>query len=89
MTTPPVARSTVEWPTVWLCGLVYLVLGMLVWWHAVLPWWAILPVGAYFACLHTSLQHEVLHGHPTRNRLVNEAMIFVTLQGHAPCAPQQ
>jgi fatty acid desaturase len=78
MKTLPPANSTVEWPTVWLCGLVYVVLGTLVWWHAVLPWWVILPVGAYFACLHTSLQHEVLHGHPTRNRLVNEAMIFFT-----------
>jgi fatty acid desaturase len=36
-----------------------------------------LPIGAYAACLHSSLQHEILHGHPTRHRLVNEALIFV------------
>lgn len=68
----------IEWPTVALIVLVYGVLALLVWFHASLPWWVILPVGAYFAALHTSLQHEVLHGHPTGNRLLNEAMIFVT-----------
>ena len=68
----------IEWPTVALIAAVYLVLGLLVWFHASLPWWVILPVGAYCAALHTSLQHEVLHGHPTGNRLLNEAMVFVT-----------
>jgi fatty acid desaturase len=68
----------VEWPTVGLIAAVYVVLAGLVWFHASLPWWVILPVGAYCAALHTSLQHEVLHGHPTGNRLLNEAMIFVT-----------
>jgi fatty acid desaturase len=68
----------VEWPTVVLIGAVYLVLGLLVWFHASLPWWIIMAVGAYCAALHASLQHEVLHGHPTGNRLLNEAMVFVT-----------
>jgi fatty acid desaturase len=68
----------VEWPTVALCLAVYGGLGSLVWFHAALPWWLILPLGAYLACLHTSLQHEVLHGHPTRHRPINEALIFLT-----------
>jgi fatty acid desaturase len=67
----------IEWPTIGLAVLIYAVLGSLVWHHASLPWWVILAVGSYFATLHTSLQHEVLHGHPTRNRLVNEALIFL------------
>lgn len=29
--------------------------------------------------LHSSLQHEVLHGHPTRNGRVNEALVFLPL----------
>ena len=66
-----------EWPTIGLAVLVYAVLGSLVWYHASLPWWVILAVGAYFAALHSSLQHEVLHGHPTRNRIVNEAHVFL------------
>ncbi len=69
--------ARVEWPTIGLIALVYLVLGTLVWNHAALPWW-VLPIGAYFAALHASLQHEVLHGHPTRLRWLNELMIFVT-----------
>jgi fatty acid desaturase len=68
----------IEWPTVAVIALVYAVLSNLIWFHAVLPWWIILPVGAYFAALHTSLQHEALHGHPTRSKLVNEALIFLT-----------
>lgn len=68
----------VEWPTIMLAALAYAVLGSLVWFHASLPWWIILPVGAYFAALHSSLQHEVLHGHPTRRRLINEALVFAT-----------
>lgn len=70
-------KRPVEWPTIGLTALVYLVLGLLTWHHASLPWWLILPVGAYCAALHSSLQHEVLHGHPTRNRILNEALIFV------------
>jgi fatty acid desaturase len=68
----------IEWPTLAVIGLVYGVLGLLVWFHASLPWWVILPIGAYAACLHTSLQHEVLHGHPTRSRVVNEALVFLS-----------
>lgn len=67
----------IEWPTVALIAAVYLVLGLLVWFHASLPWWLILPVGAYCTALHGSLQHEVLHGHPTGNRRLNEAMVFI------------
>ena len=74
-----VARSRpIEWPTIGLIATVYGVLALLVWFHRELPWWLILPVGAYCAALHVSLQHEVLHGHPTRKRLINEAMIFPT-----------
>ena len=67
----------IEWPTVALIAAVYLVLGLLVSFHASLPWWLILPVGAYCTALHASLQHEVLHGHPTGNRRLNEAMVFI------------
>lgn len=64
-----------EWPTIGLIALVNVVIGILVWWHAVLPWWLIMPIGAYAAALHSSLQHEVLHGHPTRSRAINEWLV--------------
>jgi fatty acid desaturase len=72
------SNRTIEWPTVALIAVVYAILGLILWFHAVLPWWVILPIGAYTAALHSSLQHETLHGHPTGNRLLNEALIFVT-----------
>ncbi|MBG1232193.1 fatty acid desaturase [Aestuariivirga litoralis] len=72
--------ARLEWPTIGLIALTYVVIGSLVWFHASLPWWVILPLGAYAACLHSSLQHEVLHGHPTRSRYINEALIFISPQ---------
>ena len=70
--------NRIEWPTAGLIALVYFMLGFVVWYHANLPWWIILPIGSYFAALHVSLQHEALHGHPTGSRLINELLVFVT-----------
>lgn len=73
----PTRVSKIEWLTVALIAAVYLIIGSLVWFHTILPWWLILPIGSYAACLHSSLQHEILHGHPTRNRRLNEALVFI------------
>lgn len=35
--------------------------GLLVWFNAVLPWWVIMPAGAYLIAWHFSLQHEAIH----------------------------
>lgn len=68
-----------EWPTVALIAATYLCFGLLTWFHAAVPWWAFIPLGAYIAGLHGSIQHEVVHGHPTPWRWVNEALIFPCL----------
>ena len=73
-----------EWPTLGLLAVDYAVLAVLVWFHADLAWWIILPIGAYFGCLNGSLQHEVLHGHPTLSRRLNEALIFISPQFWLP-----
>lgn len=73
------AGAKIEWPTLALAAVVYLLFGLLTWWHAALPWWLILPLGGYLVCLHGSLQHEAVHGHPTPWPLVNEAMVFPSL----------
>ncbi|KUP92040.1 fatty acid desaturase [Tritonibacter horizontis] len=39
---------------------------------------AVLVIGV-MVVLHSSLCHEVLHGHPFRNRLLNEALVFLPL----------
>ncbi|MBT5432832.1 MAG: fatty acid desaturase [Alphaproteobacteria bacterium] len=47
--------------------------------HATLPFWFIIPAGALLLCWHGHLQHEVLHGHPTRIRWFNELLVFPAL----------
>ena len=76
---PRRAAAAIEWPTVALAAAVYAAwlgaaaaagpLGAAAW-----------PLLALAACWYTSLQHELLHGHPTRWRAVNR------LLGLAPLA---
>jgi fatty acid desaturase len=47
--------------------------------YRALPWWALLPLGGYVMALFGSLQHETIHGHPTRWRWLNEALGWVPL----------
>nr|WP_244327633.1 fatty acid desaturase [Roseibium sp. RKSG952] len=41
--------------------------------------WICLPLAAVLVTLSSSLQHEVLHGHPTRSARVNEALVYMPL----------
>ena len=69
----------VEWPTVLLavfCYGTWLAAGLLLWpAHPVIA----LALLAFGVALQSSLVHEVLHGHPTRNALVNEAFVFLPI----------
>jgi fatty acid desaturase len=67
----------VEWPTVFLIATTYATLATLIWFHAALPFWIIVPVAGYLVALHGSLQHESVHGHPTRNPVLNELLVFI------------
>jgi fatty acid desaturase len=69
--------ANVEWLTVLVIVLTYAALALLMWFYHVLPFWVIMPVAGYLIALHGSLQHEALHGHPTRNALLNEALVFL------------
>ncbi len=69
----------IEGPTLALIGFCY---GL--WALAGAMIWPIAPVAALalmavMAALHSSLVHECLHGHPTRNRRWNEALVSVPL----------
>jgi fatty acid desaturase len=69
----------VEWPTIALAGFCYLAwfsLGYFL--YSSMPLLALLLM-AFTVALHSSLQHEVLHGHPTRQALMNEALVFLPL----------
>jgi fatty acid desaturase len=51
----------IDGPT-WLVALVlYGAWVLLIWFNAVLPWWILMPVGAYLLAWHFSLQHEAIH----------------------------
>ena len=68
-----------EMPTWLLAGGIYGGWFAMTWSYDALPWWAVLPLGAWLCAWHGSLQHEALHGHPTRNRLINELLVFPSL----------
>jgi fatty acid desaturase len=51
----------IDGPT-WLVALVlYSAWVVLIWYAVRLPWWIIMPVGAYLIAWHFSLQHEAIH----------------------------
>lgn len=63
-----------EWPTVLLAVGVYGAFLAVTFWHASLPLWLLVPLGAAIVTLHGSLQHEVLHGHPFRTQRWNDIL---------------
>jgi fatty acid desaturase len=72
-------RFRLEFPTVGLALAVYVgwVVTTSLWRH--IPS-ALLPVlGGWFVAWHASLQHEVIHGHPSRLRRVNDAIGWLPL----------
>ncbi|MEM9207277.1 MAG: fatty acid desaturase [Pseudomonadota bacterium] len=72
--------SVVEWPTILL-----VIANYGVWFAAMIitataAWgWIALPFLILATTLHASLQHEALHGHPTRNIAVNELLVFLPI----------
>jgi fatty acid desaturase len=72
-------HGPIEWPTMALAAVIYAGWLALTWWHAALPLWLVVPLGAWTVCWQSSLQHEVLHGHPTRWRRVNTIIGFPPL----------
>lgn len=72
-------RRGVEWPTVALAALIYGGFAAVTLNHAALPPWIFAPVCAWLVAWHSSLQHEILHGHPTRSRRINRMLAVVPL----------
>lgn len=52
---------------------------LLIWFHAVLPWWVIMPVGAYLIAWHFSLQHEAIHSFRGAPAWLRFAVVFPPL----------
>jgi fatty acid desaturase len=72
------ARS-VEWPTAALVAVIYGGWLAVTYFHQALPWWLTAPLGAWLVAWQSSLQHEILHGHPTRWRKLNRLMALPAL----------
>ncbi|WP_435258006.1 fatty acid desaturase [Thioclava sp. FR2] len=69
-------HPAVEWPTLALLGATYLIWVVATsYGYGYSPVLATLVTGVAIAQF-SSLQHEVLHGHPFRNRLLNEMLVF-------------
>ena len=69
----------VEWPTWLLLFGCYSLWMLLTSGFAALGPWLCLPLVIPLVTLHSSLQHEALHGHPTRSRNWNEAVVYPPL----------
>ncbi len=69
----------VEWQTLLLVLVTYA--GWLAVTHAYGHWslWIIVPLAVALVTLHSSLQHEILHGHPTRWAAFNQLLAIVPL----------
>jgi len=71
--------SKIEWPTLALFFLTYGGWLALTAYHAYLPPLLVVVVLTLLVTLHSSLQHEVIHGHPTPWEPVNIALAFPAL----------
>lgn len=73
-------QTHVEWPTVLLAGVIYTgwIVSTLTA-AADAPLWIWAPLAAWFAAWHTSLQHEIIHGHPTGSSMLNRAIAGLPL----------
>jgi fatty acid desaturase len=69
------SSRSLEWPTILLMAATYLVwaTGTLIWTESGL---LSILLTAFAVAQFSSLQHEVLHGHPFASQAVNEALVF-------------
>ncbi len=71
--------QVVEWPTLIMIGACYaLWAAVSVLLYPISPFLTVILLGVLIA-FHGSLTHEVLHGHPFRSKMLNEAMMFAAL----------
>ena len=73
------AWRRMELPTWSLAFVIYAAWFALTWFNAALPGWLLFLAGGWIIAWHMSLQHEIVHGHPTRSRAVNTALGFPPL----------
>jgi fatty acid desaturase len=72
-------QPAIEWPTLVLIAACYGGWLALTSQYGHWPLWALAPCIAVLLTLHSSLQHEILHGHPTRWIAVNHVLGVIPL----------
>lgn len=78
MVAPP-AAARLEFPTLLLIAAVHGLWMLVTGFGATLGPWVAVPALGLLLALHSSLQHEALHGHPTPWRWLNDALVFPAL----------
>ncbi len=78
MLEPRIARR-VEWPTISVLAGCYAGWLVATFSYELIGPWLLVLIAAPLVTLHSSLQHEALHGHPTRSAAINEALVFLPL----------
>ncbi|MDQ0564105.1 fatty acid desaturase [Rhizobium mesoamericanum] len=68
------ATASIEWQTLALTTMIYGGFLAVTWFWQSLPLVAVVALGGWLIAWHGSLQHEVIHGHPTRSRFINDAI---------------
>lgn len=63
-----------EWPTIGLAVVIYGMWLSLTWFHAAIPWPLLFIAGGWVVAWQGSLQHELIHGHPTSWPAINRAL---------------
>lgn len=74
----------VEWPTLFVAVGCYLAFGVVTIWVAQISALLAAIALAFVLALHSSLQHEVLHGHPFRKQWLSDALIFPAIGVFVP-----
>ena len=69
----------VEWPTLGLMAVCLGLIGISVFGLAGVSLWLAMPVLIVGLTLHSSLTHEVLHGHPFPARRLSEALVVISV----------
>jgi fatty acid desaturase len=79
MTSSARSVARVELPTLLLLAATYVAWAAVTGFAAALGPWLAVPLLALVLAQHSSLQHEAIHGHPTRNQRLNDALVFPAL----------
>lgn len=77
-------QPVVEWPTLLVMIATYFTLGLSTTWLADLSLVLAIFVTGLAIAQFSSLQHEVLHGHPFRSRWLSEAVVFPAITMFVP-----